>query len=104
LRLIAQQFNFVPQCVQVPTGTPVRFRITSGDGVRRFAISGTDHEVEVAPGHVSESQVQFTTPGEYKTPCHEFCGAGHYTMRSRIVAVDQFPKLKPEERFTGATP
>jgi len=104
VRLIAQQFSFVPQCVEVPTGTPIRFRITSADGVHRFSISGTDHELEVVPGHVSESSVQFSEPGEYKAPCHEFCGAGHYNMRSRIIVVDrhQFQNPKPEERLTCA--
>lgn len=106
VRLIAQQYMFVPRCVSVPAGRPVDFRITSADVVHRFAMVGTDHAIEVVPSHVSESQVQFATPGEYKAPCHEFCGAGHYSMRSVIVVVaqDQFPKLRPQERLTCVSP
>jgi cytochrome c oxidase subunit 2 len=101
VRLIAQQFNFVPECVLVPTDRPIRFRITSADAVHRFTISGTDHALEVVPGHVSEGRYEFKIPGQYKTPCHEFCGAGHYDMRSRVVVVsrNQFPNPKPEERL-----
>jgi cytochrome c oxidase subunit 2 len=106
VRLIAEQFLFVPHCVTVPVGRPVHFRITSADVVHRFAILGTDHPMEVVPGDVNESTTQFATPGEYKAPCHEFCGAGHYDMRSRVIAVreDQFPSLQPQERLACASP
>jgi cytochrome c oxidase subunit II len=102
VRVIAQQFMFVPSCVRVAAGVPIRLRIASADVVHRFTIEGTDREMEIVPGHVSESRIQFDTPGIHKTPCHEFCGAGHYNMHSRIVAVaaDRFPNLKPEERLT----
>lgn len=105
VRLIAQQFNFVPECVLVPAGRPIRIRVTSADMVHRFSIAGTDHALEVVPGHVSESQIQFDNPGEYRAPCHEFCGAGHYDMRSRVLVVarDKFPKSTPEERLTCAS-
>jgi len=42
VRLIAEQFLFVPHCVTVPAGRPVHFRITSADVVHRFSISGAD--------------------------------------------------------------
>ena len=105
VRLIAQQFNFVPECVLVPAGRPIHIRITSADMVHRYSIAGTAHAIEVVPGHVSESQIQFDNPGEYKAPCHEFCGAGHYDMRSRVLVVarDKFPKSTPEERLTCAS-
>jgi cytochrome c oxidase subunit 2 len=105
VRLIAQQFNFVPQCVLVPAGRSIRIRITSADIVHRFSIAGTNQAVEVVPGYVSESQMQFDDPGDYKAPCHEFCGAGHYDMRSRVLVVagDKFPKSTPEERLTCAS-
>jgi cytochrome c oxidase subunit 2 len=107
VRLIAQQFNFVPSCVPLPAGRPVRFRITSADVVHRLTIAGTKDSIEVVPGHVNESRLQFDRPGEYATPCHEFCGAGHYNMRSRIrvVSADQFPKPPaPGERLTCDSP
>lgn len=106
VRLIAQQFMFVPQCVTVPAGRPVRFRITSADVVHRFALIGTENFIEVVPGHVNESTMQFDAPGEYEAPCHEFCGAGHYDMRSRVIAVkqDEFPRLLPQERLACASP
>jgi cytochrome c oxidase subunit II len=100
VRMIAQQYLFVPHCVVVPAGVPVHLRITSADAVHALAINGTGYNVEVLPGTISEAQLQFSTPGEYKTMCHEFCGAGHYAMRSEVKVVprDQFPVLQTGER------
>jgi cytochrome c oxidase subunit 2 len=100
VRMIALQYLFVPHCIVVPAGTPVRVRITSADAVHKLTFDGTDYSVKVVPGAVSEGRIEFSRPGEYKMPCREFCGAGHFTMRSRLVAVprEQFPDLQPGER------
>src|SRR5579864_1285353 len=100
VRMIALQYLFVPHCIVVPAGTPVRVRITSADAVHKLTFEGTDYSVKVVPGTVSEGRMEFSRPGEYKMPCREFCGAGHFTMRSRLVAVprEQFPALRPDER------
>ncbi len=100
VRMIAQQYLFVPHCVVVPAGVPVHLRITSADAVHALAINGTDYNVKVLPGTISEAQLQFSAPGEYKTMCREFCGAGHYAMRSEVKVVprEQFPVLQPGER------
>lgn len=106
VRLLAQQYDFVPRCMLVPAGAAIHFRITSADVVHRFTIAGTEDQLEVVPGHVSELQAHFEKAGEYTTPCHEFCGAGHYNMLSRVVALrsDAFPKLRPDQRVNCATP
>jgi cytochrome c oxidase subunit 2 len=100
VRMIAQQYLFVPHCILVPVGVPVHLRITSADAVHSLIFNGANYAVKVLPGTVSEAQLQFPAPGEYKTACREFCGAGHYAMRSelKVVPRDQFPALRPDER------
>jgi cytochrome c oxidase subunit 2 len=100
VRMIAQQYLFIPHCILVPAGVPVHLRITSADAVHALTFSGVDSTVKVLPGTISEAQLQFPRPGEYKTVCREFCGAGHYAMRSelKVVPREQFPVLRPEER------
>jgi heme/copper-type cytochrome/quinol oxidase subunit 2 len=68
--------------------------------VHSLAFLGTDIAVKVSPGSVRETQLQFSKPGEYKTACREFCGAGHYAMRSelKVVPREQFPVLRGDER------
>jgi cytochrome c oxidase subunit 2 len=104
VRMIAQQYLFVPHCILVPAGVPVHLRVTSADAVHSLAFNGTEYNVKVLPGTISASRLQFARPGEYKTMCREFCGAGHYAMRSalKVVPRDQFPALQPGERGTCA--
>jgi cytochrome c oxidase subunit II len=104
VRMIAQQYLFIPHCILVPAGVPVHLRITSADAVHSLTFDGTDYKVKVLPGTISEAQLQFPHPGAYKMPCREFCGAGHYAMRSelRVVPREQFPALQAEERSSCA--
>ncbi len=100
VRMIAQQYLFIPHCILVPAGVPVHLRITSADAVHSLTFGSTDYAVKVLPGTISEAQLQFPRAGDYKTVCREFCGAGHYAMRSelKVVVRDQFPALRPQER------
>ena len=100
VRMIAQQYLFVPHCILVPAGVPVHLRITSADAVHSLTFNGTNYAVKVLPGTISVAELQFPRAGEYKTVCREFCGAGHYAMRSelKVVPRDQFPALRAEER------
>ena len=102
VRMIAQQFVFVPQCIVVPAGVPVRFRITSADNVHMLSFLGTDYGLKAVPGTITEASFTFSKPGEFKIPCHEFCGPGHYAMRGQLQVVprDQFSSLRPAERRT----
>ncbi len=36
VRVIAEQYDFVPRCIRVPAGAPVKFRLTSADVVHGF--------------------------------------------------------------------
>ena len=105
VRMIAEQYLFVPQCVVVPTGVPIRVRMTSADVVHKLSINQTGDEVKAVPGYIVEARVQFERQGVYQMPCHEFCGPGHYTMRSRLIAVspEQFRALSREERLNCAS-
>ena len=110
VRMIAQQYLFIPHCVLVPAGVPVHLRITSADTVHALSFSETSYKdtnqgetnyaVKASAGAISEAELQFPRAGEYRTVCREFCGAGHYAMRSVLKAVpkDQFPVLRPGER------
>jgi len=100
VRMIAQQYLFIPHCILVPAGVPVHLRITSADAVHSLTFNGTDFAVKALPGTISEAQLRFPRAGDYKTVCREFCGAGHYAMRSELNVVPrgQFPALRGEER------
>jgi cytochrome c oxidase subunit II len=100
VRMIAQQYSWVPNCVKVPAGTPVKFRLTSADVIHGFIVGDTNVNTMVVPGFVSEVRTSFAIPGDYRMPCDEFCGLGHQGMWARVVVVlkEQFPRLTPEQR------
>ncbi|MGA8616949.1 MAG: hypothetical protein WB660_00300 [Candidatus Sulfotelmatobacter sp.] len=104
VRMIAQQYLFIPHCILVPAGVPVHLRISSADVVHSLTFNGTEYAVKTLPGTISKAELHFPLAGEYKTVCREFCGAGHYAMRSelKVVPREQFPALRPDERGTCA--
>jgi cytochrome c oxidase subunit 2 len=90
VRLIGQQYSFTPQCVLVPTATPITIRATSSDAVHGFLVEGTNINTMLIPGYVSVMTTHFSTPGDHLMPCHEFCGVGHEGMWARVKVI---PKL-----------
>jgi cytochrome c oxidase subunit 2 len=78
LRMIAEQYSFVPNCAQVPVDTPVKLRITSPDVIHGFLLPATNVNTMVVPGFVAEVRTKFSRPGIYDMPCNEFCSFGHH--------------------------
>ena len=89
VRLVGQQYSFTPQCILVPTDTPITIRATSGDVVHGFLIDGTTVNLMLVPGYVSSIAARFSKPGERHMPCHEFCGLGHEDMWAGIKIIDK---------------
>jgi cytochrome c oxidase subunit II len=89
VRAIGQQYSFTPQCMVVPTDTPVVFRATSPDVVHGFLIQGTNINSMLIPGYVSELPARFSRPGEHLMPCHEFCGVGHEGMWAKVKVIER---------------
>jgi cytochrome c oxidase subunit 2 len=97
IRMIAEQYDFVPHCVTVPAETPVKFRLTSADVIHGFLLPDTNVNTMVVPGFVAEVRTSFARPGLYRMACNEFCGLGHHGMWTRVVVV-------PKERFEAQGP
>ena len=89
VRVIAQQYSFVPSCIVVPTDMPIVIRITSPDVIHGFLIAGTNVNSMVLPGFVAEVRTRFDRPGEHLMPCHEYCSVGHEGMWARVKVIDR---------------
>jgi len=83
--LRAEFYVFRPEEVRVPAGVPVTFRVTSPDVLHGFQIVGTNVNLTVAPGYVSQATTTFETPGEYLVVCNEYCGLGHHLMQGTVI-------------------
>jgi cytochrome c oxidase subunit II len=104
VRIVGEQYAFVPDCALVPVDTPVKFRLTSTDVVHGFLLPATNVNTMVVPGFVAEVRTSFSRPGVYAMPCNEFCGDGHHGMwaRVRVVPKEAFPQLAADERTSCA--
>ena len=91
-RVIATQFEFVPNCIVLPSERDVTMRFTSPDVIHGILVSGTNVNTMVIPGYVAQVHTRFTKTGDLLMPCHEFCGLGHSQMMAtvRVVPPDQF--------------
>jgi cytochrome c oxidase subunit 2 len=96
VRLIAEQFDFIPRCVEVPAGRPVKFRLTSADVIHGFLLPDTNVNTMIVPGFISEVRTRFAKEGRYAMPCHEYCGLGHQSMWAGVNVV-------PEARFSDVS-
>jgi cytochrome c oxidase subunit 2 len=91
-RLIATQFEFVPNCILLPANRDVTIRATSPDVIHGLLITGTNVNTMIVPGYVSQVHTRLTKVGDLLMPCHEFCGLGHSQMLAtvRVVPPEQF--------------
>lgn len=87
VRLIAQQYSFVPACIVVPAEMPVTFRGTSTDAIHGFIIGTTNANTMLVPGFVATFTTRFNRLGEQLMPCHEYCGTGHEAMWARVQVI-----------------
>jgi cytochrome c oxidase subunit 2 len=87
VRLVAQQYSFVPQCIVVPAEMPVTFRGTSTDAIHGFVVGTTNANTMLIPAFVSTFTTTFPRTGEQLMPCHEYCGTGHEAMWARVQVV-----------------
>lgn len=103
VRLIAQQYSFVPQCIVVPADMPVTFRGTSSDAIHGFVIGRTNANTMLIPGFVSTFTTSFPKIGEQLMPCHEYCGTGHEAMWAHVQvmpAAEFYAKARGGERLS----
>ena len=49
---------------------------------------GTNVNMMLEPGYISEVVTTFKNPGEFLIVCNEYCGVGHHMMHSMIEVVE----------------
>lgn len=84
LVVVASAFNYNPGNIEVPLGAKVKVIATTKDVIHGFGVAGTNINMMLEPGYVSEVVTTFDKAGEYLIVCNEYCGAGHHMMYSKI--------------------
>lgn len=88
VHVTARQWAWDIKPDHVVAGTPVEFRVTSGDVNHGFAIYGPDErivsETQAMPGFTNRLVYTFTAPGTYRILCLEYCGLAHHGMQAEV--------------------
>jgi cytochrome c oxidase subunit 2 len=87
--MVAARYGFFPPVIEVPTNTPVKFRIASADVLHGVHVPYTNAATMIVPGYVSEVNTEFPNAGKYAFLCNEYCGLGHDSMWSRLTVVEK---------------
>jgi len=87
LVFVASAFNYNPGTVKVPYGAKVKVIATTKDVIHGFEVAGTNINMMLEPGYVSEFTTTFDKAGQYLILCNEYCGSGHQLMSAKIEVV-----------------
>ena len=86
--MVAARYGFFPPVIEVPTDTPVKFRMASADVLHGVHVPATNFATMLVPGYISEVNTTFPKTGEFTLLCNEYCGLGHDHMWSRLKVVE----------------
>ena len=81
----------VDEPMVIPTGTKVRFLVTSNDVIHSWWVPALAVKRDAIPGFINEAWTQTDEPGIYRGQCAELCGKDHGFMPVVVHA------LPPEE-------
>ncbi|WP_286926259.1 MULTISPECIES: cytochrome B5 [Lysinibacillus] len=86
--VLASAFYYNPPVIEVPLGAKVKFIATSEDVMHGFEVAGTNINMMLEPGYISEYVTKVKEVGEFLIVCNEYCGTGHTMMHSMLKVVD----------------
>jgi cytochrome c oxidase subunit II len=81
-------FYFAGEEIEVPVDSRVKIIATTKDVVHGFQVAGSNINMMLEPGFISEYVTTFDKKGEYLVLCNEYCGTGHHMMQTKIKVVD----------------
>ncbi len=82
---VAKMWAFEPSEITLPAGSTLELYLTSSDVVHGFSIVKKGVNLMAVPGGVAKTSVTFNDPRVYRVVCHEYCGASHQNMMSKII-------------------
>lgn len=88
LVVIASAFAYNPAQAEIPKGSKVKIIATTKDVVHGFEVAGTNINMMLEPGFISEYVTTLDKAGEFLILCNEYCGVGHQLMTSKLKVVE----------------
>ena len=86
VQMTAKKYEFSPSTVEVNAGTRILFKITAVDREHGFEIEGVKNScVSIKKGETATVEYVAEKAGTVEFRCCIFCGAGHRSMKGKIV-------------------
>ena len=70
--------------IRIPKGSTVLWQVTTPDVVHGFNVAGTNVNMMVEPGYISQLETEMNNTGEFTIVCNEYCGTGHHLMYATL--------------------
>lgn len=83
--MVAKQFEFMPDAIEVNQGDLVKITLTSADVAHGFAINEYGINERVVPGQPTAVEFTADKKGTFTFYCSVQCGSGHGKMRGTFV-------------------
>ncbi|WML51075.1 cytochrome c oxidase subunit II [Neobacillus sp. PS3-12] len=74
--------------IKIPKGATVTFRAATTDVIHGLSLAGTNVNMMVEPGYISDLTVKLKNAGTFTMVCNEYCGSGHQMMYATVEVVD----------------
>jgi cytochrome c oxidase subunit II len=85
IEVIAKDFEFIPEIINVKQGTLVILKIKSIEGTHGFDLGAFGINISLEEGIVNTVEFYAEKSGEYGFHCSHFCGLGHFGMTGKLV-------------------
>lgn len=86
VQMTAKKYEFSPKTVEVSAGTRIIFKITALDREHGFEIQNVKNScVKIKKGETATVEYVAEQPGTVEFSCCVFCGAGHGSMKGKII-------------------
>lgn len=93
--------------LRVPLNRETVIYLKSADVQHAFFVPDLRVKQDALPGQAIDVWFTVNRAGDFDLTCAELCGWGHYKMRGRVTAIDDFTgflrKLKAEQEYDGVT-
>lgn len=102
--IIAKQFEFLPNRIEVVRGVPVRLYLTSLDVDHGLNIEKFKIKQKIEKGKLTVVDFIPDEAGKYEIKCSVFCGPGHGGMKGELVVVEpmsEMSTMRPMPKMPG---